>query len=314
MSGKERLRRGFSGRLMASLAGFLLLPWLGGCGVKHAQISPVSRPNPAAVQAAAKQKVQHLKEKEKQKTQLPDTLGGVVSSERWIIYKEKEEEEFEGNVHYDNGTYSFRSDYALSQRKKNLFTAKGNVFARYNTPEGTWYEVYADKAVYNYKTADGSAYGSGKKQIKLVYHDSKGDVITALADQAVFNTQAQTYQLSGNIFVTYQDKEGKIATLKAQELTARQKEQYALLQGGAEAQNANYHLKAQTIEYDGIKGFSYAYGGRPLIQGKTEDGTFAIIADKITAENKTRKINLSGQVQGWTVSEQINNSPANKTL
>ena len=299
-------------KCQAVWAAALLLSWLGGCATQTLQTQALSTPNPAAVQAAAQHKASQLKEK--QKAELPDTLGGVVSSDRWIIYKEKEEEEFEGNVRYDNGTYAFRSDYALSQRKKNLFTARGNVFARYNAAQDTWYEIYADKAVYNYQTADGSAYGSGKKQIKLIYHAPKGDVVTALADRAQFNTQGQTYQLSGNIFVTYQDQKGKIATLKAQELTAHQKEQYLVLQGGAEAENANYHLQAQTIEYNGKKGYSYAYGGRPLLQGKTEDGTFAIIADKITAENTTRKIQLNGQVQGWIVSDEINRSAVNKTF
>ena len=102
--------------------------------------------------------------------------------------------------------------------------------------------------------------------------------------------------------------------IKAQEITARQKENYAILQGNAEAQNDDYHLKAQTIEYNGQKGYTYAYGGRPLLQGKTQDGTFAIIADKVTAENTSRKIKLAGQVEGWTVSEQINSSRANESL
>ncbi len=293
----------------------LALFWLAlasGCTAKYTLDTPVSSPSPAGAKAVAQQKAQAFKDK--QKADLPDTLGGVVSSERWIIYKEKEEEEFEGNVRYDNGIYAFRADYALSQRKKNLFTARGNVWARYNPAEGGSYEIYADKATYNYKTADGTANGTGKKQMKLVYHDPKGDVVTALADQTHFNTQEQTYRLSGNVLITHQDPHGKLATLKGQELTVLQQKPYALLQGGAEAENPSYHLKAQTIEYNGEKGFSYAYGGRPLIQGKTEDGTFAIIADEIKVENTTRKIHLTGQVQGWTVSEQINRSQANQSF
>ena len=57
----------------------------------------------------------------------------------------------------------------------------------------------------------------------------------------------------------------------------------------------------------------HAFGGF-RVQGKTEDGTFAIIADKITAENTTRKNQLNGQVQGWIVSDEINRSAVNKTF
>ncbi len=287
---------------------------LSGCAsVKDKKTLTGQTPQPAAAKALADQKKQEIKQKVAP-SRLPETLGGAITSDRWVIYNEKQEEEFEGNVHYDNGTYAFRADYALSQRKQNLFTAKGNVFARYNAPEGAWYELYADKAVYNYQTGKGYAQASAPRQIKLVYQTEKGDLITAYAQKADFNTKEETYVLSTNVLVIYQGKDGQQATLKAQQMTAKQKENYALLQGGAEAANADYNLKAQTIEYTGLQGYTYAYGGRPLLQGKTEDGTFAIIADKVTAENASRKIKLSGQVEGWTISKQINASKANESL
>ena len=307
--GGRSLRKYF----LVALTACLLLLLCGCFSLSDTQKHSVSIP-PAAAQKAAsvKQKAEHLKEKKS--AALPDTLGGVVTSDRWVIYKEKAEEVLEGNVHYDNGIYAFRSDYALSQRKQNLFTAKGQVYARYNEENGARYELYADKAVYNYQSGQGRAEAASGKKIKLIYHTAKGELITAWARKAEFNTQTEEYHLTGNTFVTYRDAEGKISTLKAQEITARQKENYAILQGNAEAQNDDYHLKAQTIEYNGQQGYTYAYGGRPLLQGKTQDGTFAIIADKVTAENTSRKIKLAGQVEGWTVSEQINSSRANESL
>ena len=273
----------------------------------------VAVPPTAAAQAAeAQQKARDLKNKKF--SSLPDTLGGVVSSDRWVIYKEKAEEEFEGNVHYDNGIYVFRAGYALSQRKKNLLTAKEDVYLRYNENKNVWYELYADKAVYNYQSGEGNAEAAGKKKIKLVYHTAQNELITAWARKAEFNTQTEVYHLTGSVFVTYRNAAGKISTLKAKEIIAKQKDNYAILQGDAEAQNDNYRLNAQTIEYNGREGYTYAYGGRPLLRGKTQDGTFAIIADRVSAENATRKIKMTGQVEGWTVSEQINQSRANETL
>ena len=269
-------------------------------------------PAAAAKTAAAQQKAQNLKNKKF--SSLPDTLGGVVTSDRWVIYKEKAEEEFEGNVHYDNGIYVFRAGYALSQRKKNLLTAKEDIYLRYNENKNVWYELYADKAVYDYQSGEGNAEAAGKKKIKLVYHTAQNELITAWARKAEFNTQTEVYHLSGSVFVTYQDAAGKISTLKAEEIIARQKDNYAILQGGAEAQNDSYRLNAQTIEYNGREGYTYAYGGRPLLRGKTQDGTFAIIADRVSADNATRKVKMTGQVEGWTVSEQINRSRANEAL
>lgn len=306
----SRTLRALQGAFWAVLAAFCV----SGCAsIQDHRPLPQTAPKPGAAKALAAQKKQQLKQKTNP-TDLPETLGGAVTSDRWVIYKEKEEEEFEGNVHYDNGIYQFRAGYALSQRKQSLFTAKENVFARYNDPDGAWYELYADKAVYNYQTGKGYAQSSSPRRIKLVYKTADGDLITAYGQRADFNTKEETYILSKNVFVTFQGKDGQKATLKAQKMTAKQKENYALLQGGAEVENADYNLKAQTIEYNGAEGYSYAYGGRPLMRGKTEDGTFAIIADKVTAENTSHKIKLSGRVEGWTVSKEINASKANETF
>lgn len=288
---------------------------LTGCfGVKDRQTIQRTGPDLNAAKTALNQKTQKIKEKKDQSSQLPQVLGGVVSSDRWIVYKEKEEEEFEGNVRYDNGTYLFRADYALSQRKKNLLTAKGSVYLRKNEPDHSYYELYARQAFYNYATAEGQAQGTRKQKLKLIYKDVKGDLATALALRATFNTKQEVYVLSGDVFVTYLDHLGQKSTLQADKISIRKKDNYALLEGNAVVQNQDYTLRSQSIEYDGKQKMAYAYGQRPLANGKTQDGTFAIIADKVSAETDSRKIRLSGQVKGWVVSEQINNSKANETF
>lgn len=50
-----------------------------------------------------------LKNKKDAAAALPPVLGGLVSSDSWVIYKDKQQEEFKGNVSYDNGVYAFRS-------------------------------------------------------------------------------------------------------------------------------------------------------------------------------------------------------------
>lgn len=285
---------------------------LTGCfSIKNQQEITVKGPDLTAAKKVLQQKTQQLK---MPKNQLPEVLGGVVYSDRWIVYKEKEEEEFEGNVSYDNGIYIFRAQYALSQRKKNLFTAKDSVYIRKNESAKSYYELYADKAAYNYATGEGYAQANKKRSITLVYKNPQGDLITALAQRADFNTKEETYVLSGNVHVTHIDSLGKKSTLQADKISAKQKENYALLQGNAIVQSQDYTLRSETIEYDGNQKMAYAYGGRPLADGKTQEGTFAIIADKVSAETDSHKIKLSGQVQGWIVSDQINNSKANESF
>ena len=293
---------------------FLLLTvaLLAGCfSIKNQQEITVQGPDLTSAKAALAQKTQQIK---KTKSALPEVLGGVVSSDRWIVYKEKEEEEFEGNVRYDNGTYIFRAQYALSQRKKHLLTAKDSVYIKKNQSDKSYYELYADYVSYNYSTANGQAKANRKRKIKLVYQNPQGDLVTALARRGDFNTKEQTYVLTGDVFITHVDALGKKSTLRADKISARQKDNYALLEGNAVVQNQDYTLRSAAIEYDGKQKMAYAYGDRPLANGKTQDGTFAIIADKVTAETDSRKIKLSGQVQGWIVSDQINNSKANETF
>ena len=97
-------------------------------------------------------------------------------------------------------------------------------------------------------------------------------------------------------------------TLKADRISARQKEQYALLEGHGEVFNQQYRLLADRMEYNGTLQQAVASGNRPLAQGSTENGTFAIIADEVTANTDTRDINLLGNVQGWILSDQINSA------
>ena len=138
---------------------------------------------------------------------LPENLGGIISSDRWVVYQEKQQEEFTGHVNYDNGQYIFKADYVLSQRKKNLLTAKGNVFARCNAEEGIWYELHADQANYNYQAGNGNAKANRNKLAQLIYHTVKDELLTAYAQQAQFNTKEQTFQLDGKATLIYTNKQ-----------------------------------------------------------------------------------------------------------
>lgn len=267
--------------------------------------APVVHPKPALQQAKKSLAPQKLSAKD-----IPPALGGLIQSDSWTIYKDEQQEEFSGNVSYDNGAYIFRADYALSDRAKNTFSARGNVFLRQNNPDGSFYEAHGDQGVYNYHTQKGTLQSNTKKPVKLVYKNEKGQLITATAKKARFDIGQKIYILEGNVHIERPTAQGK-QQLSARKATFKQLETYALLEGDAKVTDGQRTLTADTIIYDGTHDASYAYGSRPLIEGVSEQGTFAVIADQLQSDAQGNIVHLDGKVQGWLVSPQINDTKLN---
>ncbi len=264
-----------------------------------------------AAKPRLQQAKQSLKDKKNAATAIPPVLGGLVSSDSWVIYKDKQQEEFKGNVSYDNGIYSFRADYALSERAYNRFSAKGNVHVKQAEPGAPVYEAFADTARYNYQTKKGTLSAAKNKTLRLIYKEGKQLPVTAYAKKASFDLQEGLFVLEGNVRVERPAPEGK-QILRAQKATYRQFQNHLTVEGGAEVSDPLRTLQADTIVYDGNKNYSYAYGSRPLLSGQSEQGTFAIIADKVQADNEGDTVLLDGKVQGWLVSPQINDAAVNE--
>lgn len=280
-----------------------------GCRPLQVQTPPtetVTRPAKQTLQ----QKKSALANRKNTVSQLPEVLGGIVQSDEWTIYKDEEKEEFSGHVFYDNGIYTFKSNYALSDRKHNTFTATGNVYAKQKNPNGTIYEAYTDYAKYNYKTSTGLLKSTTSTPVRLVLTD-KEQTLTARAKQISFNTTTQVFVLTGNVHATRTTPQGN-QTLQADKVTLKQQEDYLLLEGNAVLTDDQYSLQADTVVYDGSHNQAHAYGARPLATGSTEQGTFAIIADTISSDAQGNKVTLDGRVQGWLVSPELNNNKLNE--
>ncbi len=242
--------------------------------------------------------------------QLPSALGGLIQSDRWVIYKDKQQEEFSGHVFYDNGTYVFRADYALSDRAHGTLSARGNVYLRQNNPDGSFYQAQADKAFYNYNTQQGTLQSNGKSRIKLISRDAKGQLLTATARKAQLDINKKIYILEKDVQLERTSSQGT-QTVTAKKATLKQLQNYILLEGNAVVTDGKRTLTADTIVYDAENNTSHAYGARPLAQGITEQGEFAVIADEIQSDAAGNQIQLNGKVQGWFVSPQINDSKIN---
>lgn len=274
----------------------------------------IKKEGPEIVMPAAPRKISaaknSLKDKKLKAAEIPPVLGGVVQSDSWVIYKNDQKEEFTGHVSYDNSIYVFQADYALSERALNRFSARGNVYLRQNELDGSFYEAYADKANFNYKTQQGSLTAAKKRFIKLIYSDEKKQTVTATARKATFDLEHKIFTLEKDVRVERPTPEGT-QIFTAQKATFKQLEDYAILEGDATLTDGLRTLEAETIIYDGAHNQSYAYGARPLVHGSTEQGTFAIIADKVQSDNAGEQVLLDGKVQGWLVSPELNESDLN---
>lgn len=246
-----------------------------------------------------------LQAKKQTAKEIPPVLGGLVESDSWIIYKDKQQEEFSGNVSYDNGTYKFKADYVLSERAKSRLTARGNVYLRQTDSDGSFYEAFADKAQYNYKTQKGEVWSPKNAPVKLIYGDAKKQISTALADHITFDLDTNTFELTGDVRLERPSAENGTQHLRADRVFIRQSDNFIRLEGNAALSDDKNALSADRLVYDGKNNQAYGEGGRVLARGTTEQGTFAIIADKAESDSEGNTIVLNGKVQGWLVSPEL---------
>ena len=253
---------------------FIVAFLLGAC--RTAQVDALALQNEP--KQSLTQKKESLQKKKKSVSQFPQVLGGIVQSDEWVIYKEKAQEEFKGHVIYDNDPYVFKADYALSDRNQNSATARGHVYLKQKAfRSSNTYEAWGDWATYNYQTGKGILKSTSKNPARLQITDTT-QTVTARAKHISFNTTTQVFVLTGDVKVQRTTQEG------------------------------TQTLQADTIIYDSEHNTTTAYGARPLATGSTDQGTFAIIADKVDSDTQGTLVTLDGHVQGWVVSPELNNN------
>ncbi len=190
-------------------------------------------------------------------------LGGLVQSDRWLVDQNKQTEEFIGNVFYQNDNYTLKADYALSDRKAKTYTLKGNVFAQQDI-DGILSTIKADNFFYNHAKDNGQITASPKKQVQINYE-----------------TQDNFYQIYGDR-ITFTNKLSSFTSY-----------------GNAQAGDLNNTIYADVISYNLAAGAFEAAGGRPMLEGYTADGDFALKADSITANTLQKTYAAKGSVTGW---------------
>ncbi len=85
-----------------------------GLGLCAGACHPVRISGPAVPtlypKAAVTQAKKSLAPKKISVSNMPEVLGGIIQSDSWVIYKDKQQEEFKGHVSYDSERYVFRAD------------------------------------------------------------------------------------------------------------------------------------------------------------------------------------------------------------
>lgn len=201
-----------------------------------------------------------------QDAELSALLGGMVQSDRWIIRKDKFEEEFIGNVHYENDIYKIHADRALSKRKAQTYTLEGNVFAS-RSEKDTKAQISAHKIFYNKKSDLGYAEPKKGGSLDLIYIIGKNK-----------------FRLNGNKLAFA----GKGSSFK--------------IEGDAELHDINNTLYAENMAFDTKTGIFEAYGRRPVFWGFNDEGDYALQADNMTVLTKEKQIKAQGRVRGWITS------------
>ncbi|MDR1124235.1 MAG: LptA/OstA family protein [Elusimicrobiota bacterium] len=192
-------------------------------------------------------------------------LGGMVQSDSWIIRRDKAEEEFSGNVRYENDLYKIRADRGLSQRALRAYTLRGNVYAA-REDETSKAHIKADKIFYNQARDTGYVLPQKGAQLELGYNiKNGGPAYRFYGDRLDFGAKFTSYKLSG----------------------------------WAELDDKDNALYSREMTFDLNTGIFEAYGGRPLLLGFNDDGDYAISADKITAYTGESRYSAQGRVQGW---------------
>ena len=190
-------------------------------------------------------------------------LGGSVQSDRWLINRDKQEEEFIGNVFYSNEIYKLQADYGLSKRKENTYLLKGNITASQNLKD-TFTQIKAAEIFYNNKTEKGYGLGTNKKQIEALYKTPNNN-FTLYGDRVDFDRQEKTIKISSY----------------------------------AELNDLNNTLYGDMLSLDTQNGIFEASGKRPVLWGFGVDGDYALQADKITVDTKKNIFKAEGKVFGW---------------
>ena len=193
--------------------------------------------------------------------------GSVVRSKEWVIRRgENKEEEFVGDVRYQSAGTRLTSDWALFKHGDRTWQARGSVYLRRETNDGTVFEARGAKAGHD-------------------EDDRRGYLEPASGERVRFTRQPPGLEPDHG-------ESGRVVWNGENRMT---------LFGGAKVWGPRLELAADEAVYEKAQGRLTLNGGRPVLRKIEGEWTTALKADEIVASESPRRIEAHGKVKGWMI-------------
>ncbi len=195
------------------------------------------------------------------------TAGSVVRSKEWVIRRGvNKEEEFVGDVRYESAGTKLTSDWALFKHADRTWLAKGSVYLRRLTSDGTVFEARGAKAGHD--------------------EDSKrGYLEPAPGERVTFTRNPPGLEPDHG-------ESGRVSWNGENKVT---------LSAGAKVWGPRLELAADEAVYEKGAGRLTLNGGRPVLRKIEGEWTTALKADEVVATEVPRRVEATGRVKGWMI-------------
>lgn len=193
--------------------------------------------------------------------------GSVVRSKEWVIRRgSSKEEEFIGDVRYQSAGTRLTADWALFRHEDRVWQARGAVFVRRETSDGTVLEARGEKAGHDLET-------------------KRGYLDPVPGENVRFTRTAPGLEPDHGVA-------GRVTWSGESRVT---------MSAGTKVWGPRLELAADEAVYEKAKGWLSLKGGRPVLRKVEGEWTTALKADEVVATELPRRIEARGRVKGWMI-------------
>lgn len=193
--------------------------------------------------------------------------GGVVRSKEWVIRRgASKEEEFIGDVRYQSAGTRLTSDWALFRHADRTWQARGAVFVRRETSDGSVLEARGQKAGHDMDTKRGFLEPAPGEKVRFTRTSPGLEPDHGVAGRVAWNGESR-------VTMSY----------------------------GARVWGPRLELASDEAVYEKAQGRLVLKGGRPVLRKVEGEWTTALKADEVVATELPRRIEAQGRVKGWMI-------------
>lgn len=193
--------------------------------------------------------------------------GSVVRSKEWVIRRGvNKEEEFVGDVRYESAGTRLTSDWALFKHADKTWQARGSVFLRRETLDGSVFEARGEKAGHD-------------EALK------RGFLEPAAGARVLFTRTPPGLEPDHG-------ESGRVSWNGENSVT---------MSGGAKVWGPRIELASDEAVYEKTAGRLTLNGGRPVLRKVEGEWTTALKADEVVATEVPRRVSAHGRVKGWMI-------------